>query len=45
MPPAPLLFTKEQMDRSVRAALTDLLNGLPEGSVLRVDNDDDLTFC
>ena len=45
VPPAPLLFTKEQMDRSVRAALTDLLNGLPEGSVLRVDNDDDLTFC
>mmetsp|Transcript_8791 Transcript_8791/g.11764 ORF Transcript_8791/g.11764 Transcript_8791/m.11764 type:complete len:759 (-) Transcript_8791:279-2555(-) len=39
-----VLFTKEEMDVHVRLALADLVNGMPEGSVLRVDNNDDLAF-
>ena len=37
-------FSKEQMDQHVRLALDDLIHTLPEGSILRVDNDDQLTF-
>ena len=37
------LSAKEIMDQKVQLALDDLINTLPEGSVLRVDNDD-LTF-
>eukprot|EP00566_Odontella_aurita_P009011 CAMPEP_0113531206 /NCGR_PEP_ID=MMETSP0015_2-20120614/3370_1 /TAXON_ID=2838 /ORGANISM="Odontella" /LENGTH=812 /DNA_ID=CAMNT_0000430021 /DNA_START=39 /DNA_END=2477 /DNA_ORIENTATION=- /assembly_acc=CAM_ASM_000160 len=44
IPPAPLLFTKEEMDLNVETALADLLSKLPDGSVLRVDNNDDLNF-
>lgn len=39
-----LVFTKEEMDVSVKAALADLVAGLPTGSLLRVDNDDDLAI-
>lgn len=42
VPLAPFQFTKEEMDLNVKKALSDLLGGLPEGSVLRVDNNDDL---
>jgi molybdenum cofactor synthesis domain-containing protein len=34
------VFTKEEMDNNVRMALDELINDLPEGSILRVDNDD-----
>jgi len=37
------LFTKEEMDLHVKMALADLVSVLPEGSVLRVDNNDDLS--
>ena len=35
-----LLIPKEVRDRSVRLALDDLLNNLPDGSILRVENDE-----
>jgi molybdopterin-biosynthesis enzyme MoeA-like protein len=35
-------FTKVEMDHHVRLALDYLLTNLPEGSILRVENDDDL---
>lgn len=34
------LFSKEQTDFHVRAALDELIGTLPEGSILRVDNND-----
>lgn len=37
-------FSKEQADFHVRAALDDLINTLPSGSILRVENDDGLLF-
>eukprot|EP00978_Attheya_sp_CCMP212_P008451 scaffold19858_cov56-Attheya_sp.AAC.8 len=39
-----LRFSKEDMDMHVKAALADLIENLPEGSVLRLDNNDSLTF-
>lgn len=38
-----MAFDKEQMDLNVKLALADLLNELPQGSVVRVDNDNNLT--
>ena len=38
------LFSKEQMDYHVRAALDELIGTLPEGSILRVDNNDGMLF-
>ena len=35
-------FTKDEMDRHVTQALDYLLTNLPEGSILRVENDDGL---
>jgi len=35
-------FDGEEMDRNVRSALSDLISLLPRGSVLRVDNEDNL---
>ena len=35
-------FSKDQMDYNVRLALDFLLTNLPEGSILRVENDDSL---
>lgn len=35
-------FSKNQMDNNVRLALDYLLTNLPEGSILRVENDDSL---
>ena len=34
------ILPKDQRDRHVRLALDDLINELPEGSILRVENDD-----
>ena len=39
-----LQFAEDEIDLHVKVALSDLVNGLPAGSVLRVDNDNDLTF-
>jgi len=39
-----LMFEQDEIDVHVKVALSDLVNGLPEGSVLRVDNNNDLTF-
>jgi molybdenum cofactor synthesis domain-containing protein len=41
---AQALFSKEQMDYHVRAALDELIGTLPEGSILRVDNNDGMLF-
>jgi FAD synthetase len=38
------LFSKEQMDYHVQAALDELIGTLPEGSILRVDNNDGMLF-
>jgi molybdenum cofactor synthesis domain-containing protein len=38
------LFSKEQMDYHVQAALNELIGTLPEGSILRVDNNDGMLF-
>jgi len=38
------LFSKEQTDYHVRAALDELIGTLPEGSILRVDNNDGMLF-
>lgn len=38
------LFSKEQTDFHVRAALDELIGTLPEGSILRVDNNDGMLF-
>jgi FAD synthetase len=37
-------FSSEQVERHVRLALSDLVNRLPSGSVLRVENNDHLVF-
>ena len=37
-------FEDGEIDLNVKLALADLVNGMPEGSVLRVDNNNDLTF-
>jgi FAD synthetase len=37
-------FSKEQMDFHVRSALDELIDTLPQGSILRVDNNDDMLF-
>jgi len=37
-----IVFTKGEMDLHVKAALADLVDRLPDGSVLRVDNCDEL---
>jgi len=39
-----VLFSRDQMDMHVEAALADLIHDLPTESVLRVDNNDDLRF-
>jgi hypothetical protein len=36
--------TKDELDRNVQLALDELINKLPSGSVLRVDNEGDLLF-
>ena len=38
------LFSKEQTDFHVRAALDELIETLPRGSILRVDNNDGMLF-
>ena len=38
------LFSKEKMDLNVKIALDDLINELPQESVLRVDNNDGVLF-
>jgi FAD synthetase len=38
------LFSKEQMDFHVQVALDELIDTLPEGSILRVDNNDGMLF-
>lgn len=38
------LFSKQQTDFHVRAALDELIGTLPEGSILRVDNNDGMLF-
>ena len=38
--PNELITPKSERDRFVRLALDDLIQGLPEGSILRVENDD-----
>jgi len=38
-------FLKEQIDLHVKLALSDLVNRLPGGSVLRVENNDNLNFA
>jgi len=40
----PYRFDQNEIDLNVKVALADLVNGMPEGSVLRVDNNNDLTF-
>ena len=40
----PKEFQQKEIDLNVKVALADLVNGMPEGSVLRVDNNTDLTF-
>jgi molybdenum cofactor synthesis domain-containing protein len=40
----PREFEKKDVDLNVKLALADLVNELPLGSILRVDNDNDLTF-
>jgi len=37
-------FQPNEIDVNVKVALSDLVHSLPEGSVLRVDNNNDLTF-
>lgn len=37
-------FEQNEIDLNVKLALSDLVNGMPDGSVLRVDNNNDLTF-
>ena len=37
-------FQQNEIDVHVKVALSDLVHGLPEGSVLRVDNNNDLSF-
>ena len=37
-------YEKDEIDVHVKVALSDLVNGLPDDSVLRVDNNNDLTF-
>lgn len=37
LPPAHCIYSKKQMDLNVELALSDLLSGLPDGSVLRVE--------
>eukprot|EP00560_Eucampia_antarctica_P005377 CAMPEP_0197836216 /NCGR_PEP_ID=MMETSP1437-20131217/28273_1 /TAXON_ID=49252 ORGANISM="Eucampia antarctica, Strain CCMP1452" /NCGR_SAMPLE_ID=MMETSP1437 /ASSEMBLY_ACC=CAM_ASM_001096 /LENGTH=723 /DNA_ID=CAMNT_0043442225 /DNA_START=216 /DNA_END=2387 /DNA_ORIENTATION=+ len=39
-----IIFSKDEMNHYVKLALTDLVDQMPEGSVLRVDNNDNLTF-
>jgi len=41
-PPRP--FDPNEVDLHVKVALSDLVNSLPDGNVLRVDNNNDLTF-
>jgi FAD synthetase len=38
------VFSKEQMDLHVREALDELITALPDGSILRVDNNDGMLF-
>ena len=35
-----VILSKEVRDRNVRLALDDLISALPQGSILRVENDD-----
>lgn len=42
--PESQLFSKAQMDMHVREALDCLIDDLPEGSILRVDNNDGFVF-
>jgi FAD synthetase len=37
-------FEQDEIDVHVKVALSDLVSSLPDGSVLRVDNNNDLTF-
>jgi FAD synthetase len=39
-----ILFSKEQTDFHVQVALDELIDTLPEGSILRVDNNDGMLF-
>lgn len=39
-----ILFSKEETDFHVQAALDELIDTLPEGSILRVDNNDGMLF-
>jgi len=45
LPPAPMLNTKKEMDLNVELALSDLLRCLPDGSVLRVEENIDSLYC
>ncbi len=37
-------FEEDEIELNVKLALADLVNGMPDGSVLRVDNNNDLMF-
>lgn len=45
LPPTQMLNTKKEMDLNVELALSDLLSCLPDGSVLRVEENIDSLYC
>lgn len=45
LPPTQMLNTKKEMDLNVELALSDLLGCLPDGSVLRVEENIDSLYC